>query len=453
MDFLKSTAFSQSLEHIHLLLFILNIVYFLFLAYFGFLFGASAVSWYCNRKARLTGEQRYRTLSRIVVGIPLANKSLVLFLGVLPALAIVLISAQIFQATPVLSVSLMTISFLLLVAAAILLYAYKYTGALGGILDAVEPAGRKLKTQEIDLEEYRAATRRTGFQSARYGIAAATLAAFLFFASLAVMTNPLNWTSTDSILSLFILPDVYVRFLQFLTLSAAVTGIGMLYFLVGSKKKNEYDDDQLSLINHIGLTLAAAGMLLQPVLILLNLFLLPPVAVSGGLYFVSALAVVFMFLASLFVYAFVREGTGRMLSSAFFAVIVAVLFLVIRDQIAITNVTKDHVARLHAVYMQETESIKSKLGIALIKLTGEDIYNGRCNACHLFDAKKVGPPYFSVLPKYRDQKEKLISFILNPSKVDPAYPSMPNQGLKPVEADSIASFLLRRLEENSGKKQ
>jgi cytochrome c len=79
-------------------------------------------------------------------------------------------------------------------------------------------------------------------------------------------------------------------------------------------------------------------------------------------------------------------------------------------------------------------------------MSGEEIFNAKCSACHLFDQKKVGPPYKSVLPKYRGNKAQLVSFVLNPLKVDPSYPPMPNQGLKPTEADSIATYLLARFD-------
>jgi len=85
-----------------------------------------------------------------------------------------------------------------------------------------------------------------------------------------------------------------------------------------------------------------------------------------------------------------------------------------------------------------------KLGIALVVLSGQEIYDAKCSACHLFDQKKVGPPYKTVIPKYEGKKAQLLAFILNPVKVDPAYPNMPNQGLKPAEADSIATYLLTR---------
>ena len=76
-----------------------------------------------------------------------------------------------------------------------------------------------------------------------------------------------------------------------------------------------------------------------------------------------------------------------------------------------------------------------------------ELYNNKCNACHQFDQRIVGPPYIDVLPKYAGDREGLKQFILNPVKVDPDYPAMPNQGLKPHEAESAALYLLQRYEE------
>jgi cytochrome c1 len=54
----------------------------------------------------------------------------------------------------------------------------------------------------------------------------------------------------------------------------------------------------------------------------------------------------------------------------------------------------------------------------------------------------VGPPYNEVLPKYVNNKDALVQFILNPQKINPAYPAMPNQGLKPNEARAVAEYIL-----------
>jgi cytochrome c len=43
----------------------------------------------------------------------------------------------------------------------------------------------------------------------------------------------------------------------------------------------------------------------------------------------------------------------------------------------------------------------------------------------------------------------LVKFILNPVKMNPAFPAMPNQGLNPKEAQAVADYLL---EKYGGKK-
>jgi cytochrome c len=117
----------------------------------------------------------------------------------------------------------------------------------------------------------------------------------------------------------------------------------------------------------------------------------------------------------------------------------------VNDQVALYNATKGQAAFLSYRHETEIEDLKSKLGVAGVVFTGEDIFNAKCSACHTFDAKKVGPAYKDVLPKYVGRKEQMMAFVLNPIKIDPAFPPMPGQGLKPAEADSIVSYLLRKI--------
>jgi cytochrome c len=115
------------------------------------------------------------------------------------------------------------------------------------------------------------------------------------------------------------------------------------------------------------------------------------------------------------------------------------------DQVAVSTATRTHAARLAVIYDRSAEALRGKLGIAVASMSGEDIYNAKCSACHLIDQKKVGPAYKDVIPKYGKDKAKLVAFVLNPSKVDPAFPPMPNQGLRPAEADSIAMYLMSKV--------
>jgi len=150
-------------------------------------------------------------------------------------------------------------------------------------------------------------------------------------------------------------------------------------------------------------------------------------------------------LSAQFVYAYAKEPQPRHTASALFVFAFALALFGANDQVALYNATKGQAALLSSRHDLETENLRARLGVAGVVLTGEDIYNGRCSACHLFDQKKIGPAYKDVIPKYAGSKEKIMTFVLNPVKINPAFPPMPNQGLKPAEADSIVSYILRRL--------
>ena len=55
--------------------------------------------------------------------------------------------------------------------------------------------------------------------------------------------------------------------------------------------------------------------------------------------------------------------------------------------------------------------------------------------------KLIGPPHKEVLSKYIGKKEELVKFLMNPVKIDPNYPAMPNQALKTKEAEALADYM------------
>jgi cytochrome c551/c552 len=237
-----------------------------------------------------------------------------------------------------------------------------------------------------------------------------------------------------------------VWLLMFLSLAAAITGAGLLFFQQKRNAPGAGADAESIMGQKTGIRLTTVALLITPLFILLTLVRLPDSAVSGWVYALAALAVLFLFAALHALYACVRLGKWSSSAYLFAAVVLATTALVTRDQVVLHNVTRDHAAVLAQEYDRSEEELRSALGVMAKQLTGEDIYNAKCSACHLFDQKKVGPSYRTVVPKYRENKAGLVAFILNPVKVDAAYPPMPSQGLKPSEADSIATYLLKQLE-------
>jgi cytochrome c551/c552 len=78
---------------------------------------------------------------------------------------------------------------------------------------------------------------------------------------------------------------------------------------------------------------------------------------------------------------------------------------------------------------------------------GKAVFESACRACHLFEARLVGPPLNEAVPKYRGDLEKFKNYVRDPAKVDPAYPLMPHLGLKEEEVDAVARYLFVRIGE------
>lgn len=449
MDVLKTLASPPSIEHYHLLLLIGALVSIVLYPYLGFLLGTSFLSNRYRQKGKREDNPLYLRFAKNLAETALVNKSVPTVFAILPALSLVFVYAQVLQATDSIAVSLAGFGCILLTAAVVLLYAYKYTFRLGDVLEGYKRALQRSKTEadgKFSLEEYADANFRSHEQFGRYGVSLIVAAAFLVTSAFTVAGNPAHWQNVDSFLSLFLSLDVYLRFLQFLALAAGATGFGMLFVTFSWDKTAKTPDPEYSgFVKTVSMRMVTGSLLTLPVFLLLGYLLLPGESLSGILYALAGLSLGFLLLAAQFVYAFEKEQEPRHAASALFVFGCAVALLGVNDQVALYNATKGQAAFLSYRHETEIEDLKSKLGVAGVVFTGEDIFNAKCSACHTFDAKKVGPAYKDVLPKYVGRKEQMMAFVLNPIKIDPAFPPMPGQGLKPAEADSIVSYLLRKI--------
>jgi len=448
MDFLKEAALPQSTEHFQLLLLMLNLVYVVFLPYFGFLLGSAILSLRAVRPEPSAEWKHRHRLARDVMEIALYNGGVVVFFGALPAFTLVFIYAQLLQGTPAISVGLMGYGALLFLGGVLLLLAYRQAFRLAALADTYDQLRKTDPSAAEQLQESAAYARQRVASQARlgrWGVGLLVLSSILTIGALTVASNQESWIGIGSVFSLFLSPGFLLKYLQFAAVAAGATGVGVLFFFFVWQGGGQPGDPAYHLmVRKTGFGLAIVSVLLQPILIVLNVVALPDHALSGGLFALEGASMLLFFLAAQFLYAYGKQAEGGYLSYAFYALGVALLLLFSADQVAVSNATKPHAARLAVAFDRSAEELKTRLGIALITLSGQEIYDAKCSACHLMDQKKVGPPYKEVIPKYGGDKAKLIAFVLNPVKVNPAYPPMPNQGLKPAEADSIASFLLAK---------
>jgi len=331
------------------------------------------------------------------------------------------------------------------------LYLYKQTFRIQNILTSYQTllGTQKEKSDSIpSVEQYETENTQTYTHSGIYGIILLLIGLFLFSAAFALAANPFSWQEIDSIFNVLISLSVWIKFGVILSLAAGITGFGVIYFIV-SKSANLLEASVASL-KKTSIYLAVTALLIIPLVLLLQVSNVNDEALSGLLYAITGIGLLLFFLAGHFLYGYHRTS-AHSAAGGFYVFLLAACISIAADSATLGTATREQAALLSVQNEKDIEELKTSLGVSIVTFTGEDIYNAKCSACHLFDQKKVGPPYFETIPKYEGKKSELVSFILNPVKKNPAYPPMPNQGLRPDEADSIASYILRRVELSSAK--
>jgi cytochrome c551/c552 len=446
MEFLKDIALSQSIEHYNLLVLITAVSSMIFLPYIGFVLGSIALSFRYRVQARKINNVQMLNVAYRLAEVPLRTKSVLMFLGIIPGASLVLSFAQMLQSTPAISVSLAGFGFLFVTVGLWLLYSYKQTFRIQGILSSYQTL---LKTQKeksktkADIDEYNLENSLTYSRSGMYGIISILIGLFLYSAAFALTLNPSSWQETDSIFGVLISFSVWIKFIVVLILGAGITGFGVLYFVVS--KSDKIDEEHLIVLRKICIRISVAALLILPIVLLANVASASDTSLSGSLYSLIGIGLLLFFLAAHFFYGYHRSAYKQYAAVGFIVFLLASMISIAADSVAVSTATRKQAAFLSIKHEKNMEDLKSSLGVSVVTFTGEDIYNAKCSTCHLFDQKKVGPPYFETIPKYEGKKAELISFILNPVKKNPAYAPMISQGLRPAEADSIASYILRRV--------
>jgi cytochrome c len=446
MEFLKDIALPQSIEHYKLVVLIAAISSMIFLPFIGFMLGSIVLSFRYRIQARKRNNVQALGIAYQLAEVPLKTKSVLVFLGIIPGASLVFSFAQMLQSTPSISVTLAGFGFLCVASGLWLLYSYKQTFRIQGILSSYQTL---LKTQKeknetaAALGRYKSENTQTYARSGTYGIILLLIGLFLYSAAFALTANPSSWQETDSIFGVLISLSVWIKFLVILALSAGSTGFGVLYFIV-SKSAN-VQEASLAALKKISVRFSVTALLILPLILLAQVSNVNDEALSGPLYSLTGVGLVLFFLAAHFLYGFQRSAHRQSAAEGLFVFLLAASINIAVDSLTIGTATRGHAAFLSAQHEKNLEDLKASLGVSIVTFTGEDIYNAKCQACHLFDQKKIGPPYVETIPKYKGKKAELISFILNPVKKDPAYPPMPNQGLRPAEADSVASYIQRRV--------
>jgi cytochrome c len=426
MDFLNNLFLPPSANHLHLVKYIILIIYFIHLPFISLVIGGTFFSFVFRLLSGNDQNSRNWRVSREFINRLVLRKMAGIFLGVLPLIILMLIEGQVFYDADISVVPFMLITNILVATGITLVYFYQYSFRETGISQPVQIAGGALALFFLF----------TGY--------------FVFSVNSALILDPGRWAIVNSPLKFLFSWNVIARFLHFICAAFAVSGVAMIFFIFNWKESDrEKDVEFADYMKKLSGGIAIGFTLIQPLLIFWNLITLPDQALSGAVYLLTVLVMLLLFIITLTLYRLLKESRIKLGNNVFVLFVVTFIVMIVNDHEArensIENQTRLLTSRAEEVrgaIQQEREAAMATSFKPDIKL-GEEIYNKQCSACHRFDQKLVGPAYDSVLPKYENNRDELIKFIRNPYKIEPGYPPMPKLGLSEKEIMSVAEFLLQ----------
>ncbi len=440
MDFFNSLVIPQSADHIKLLHYMLILILFLFIPFVSLIFGGTILSLFYRRKGYNESSSLYLRFSKDVIEVVTINKSMGIILGIVPLMTAILIFVQLLHAANA-SISVYLIwAFVLASIGIVLIYSYRYSLSFNTIFDSMQEYAPKNEEIYDEFKKFRKGSIDVSNKTGILGICLLFAGMWFFTAGVTFATYPGDW-GQGSILSILFSGKVLARFISFIIGSFGVTG-GFLFFRFffweGGRK--QVDDSYKNFIRKTALTVSFASMVLLPLFLLVDVFLLPAVAVSGGVFSYSIVTVLLIFLALHLLYSMVKYSNTRYSGSLFFVILLIILSATVKDELAMSNATEVQSLILSAKFETYMNGLKGVSATAVTVRTGEQIYQTVCSACHRFDKVVVGPAYDDVLPQFEGKKDELVAFIRNPVKVNPKFPPMPNPGLSLAEAKNIADY-------------
>lgn len=444
MEFLDNLVLPQSAEHIELLHYMLTLIQILFITFISVVFGGLFLSLRFRKKGFKFSNSTFLSYARDIIEFTTVNNSVGIILGLVPLFTAILIYAQLLHTSETSVVLMLSYSFLFILVGLIMTYIYRHSFTLSRVFSGINSSGISDTSTAGDIEKLTSSTSNLAVKNGRYAVIFLFIGIWFFTAAVTSAVNFKALNSTE-ILPLLFSPRVLLNLLVFILFSFTLTGSAVLFGFLYWKEDKPLPDEYKNFIksNASGFALYSAVPL--PFLLMLNIFLLPENYLSGTVFFYSISGLILLFLAFHLLYM-IRQYDKKLYSASLFLVVIfAVLSLVIKDQMAMTNATASHSVVLSSQFDQMLAELKGTGAIE--EISGKELYEVRCASCHQFDQKLVGPPHNEVLPKYENNEAQLTAFIRNPVKVDPEYPPMPNPGLKPNEAQAVAKYLLETYKE------
>jgi cytochrome c len=440
MEFLDKLILPQSAEHIQLLHYIAILVFSLFVPFISIIFGGTFLSVHYAKKSRKENNVLYKKYSKDIIEYVTVNNGVGVILGIVPLFTSIIIFAQLLHTSQINTVSLLALAFVFVSIALIMIYTFRYSSLVNYVFNSIDTKNLQDKDAEQELNKIKTAASHLSLKYGKLGLVFLFIGIWFYITAVTSVELFTTW-NISNILTALAAPKVLLNLLIFICLAFTLTAAAILFIhLYWKEDKNNDDQEYNSFVKNKASRLGLRFGIPLPLLIVINLFSLSNKNLSGSIFIYSFIAILLLFLAYHFFFMLEVRNNYKFSSFIFFVLILASVSLIIKDQKAMSNATEDHSLVLSTDYEKVLSELEGEGKV--VALSGKEIYDVRCASCHRFDRKLIGPAHFDVLPRYVGNEPKLVAFIRNPIKVNPAFPPMPNPGLKPQEAEAVAKYML-----------
>ncbi len=440
MDILHNLVYPQSPNHIVLLQYLFFLTLLLLLPYLSVLIGTTLMSLMHFKKGQKLNDKKSFVFAKDLIDLFTRNKVMAIGLGIVPMLSLTFVLSQLLFSSKLNTTPDLLFALILFVAALVYIYIYKYSFTLKNIFTVVNVKDITNQNLANEFEALKKSNSKLLSKSGLIGFVLLLIAAYLLIAVLSFIVTKAN---ENSFYSLILSPSAILYFLLYLAFSISITSAAIIYKYFKNNWQ-DYNPEYLSYVKNFTLKTGLIFTTVQPLLFVLYILASPNVSLSFGTFITGAIVLSFMLLISILFYLMYKDSKMHLGGSTVFVFLILFAALIYKDQLAFDTKNAVSVNEQEKEYLAFASKVKEEAGVKeVVVISGKSIYDNKCSACHRFDQKLVGPAYSNVLPKYEGKRDQLIDFILNPRKINPELPTMPNQGLKPNEAEAIADYIVK----------
>ena len=450
MNFFDELVIPASENHIMLIKYMLTISLLLFVPYISMLLGATFISTHFRKKGKTEKNSMYLRFAKDVIEKLTITKSAELALGTIPVLSVFFAYAQLLYTAKTISVAMMALSVVLFIISFVFIYKYRNTFKLEGILDAfksISPAeALKGESENVkEIKEFEEKNLGTNSVSGSTGKWVLLTAAYIFAGAMALASSPDKWAHVGNVLQVIFSWQTLFNFGALVSLAGIITGGAiMFYFFSWDGGLKDMTEEYAALVKNVAGKIALGSGIMFPLMLIISYAYLPLQSQSPTVFFYMVAVLILFLIAGNFIYSMFKNSDYNSATTVFILVFLLVLFNVIKDQAAFGNAVSENTKEINKIAVEEEKLVKNKT-MESTGINAEEIFKQKCSACHKFDQKLVGPPYNEAVAKYNGDVQKLSAYIFNPQKIDPAYPPMPNQGVKKKEANAMAQWLIDKV--------